>query len=124
MKNLALILLLLVGAACSQQNLSPTETAKIVVESFYSKDNQKLKEYTTVESYESFLAIQDIMTANTSGKSNFKVLQEKVDGDIAWVQFSTSFEEKPETFKLVKENGQWKVTEKDLKEKDHFEIKD
>src|SRR5690554_6291032 len=120
MKNLALILLLLIGAACSQQNLSTTEIAKIVVESFYNKDNQKLKEYTTVESYESFMAIQDIITASTSGKSNFKVLQEKVDGDIAWVQFSTSYEEKPETFKLIKENGRWKVAEKGLREKGPF----
>ncbi|MCB0747513.1 MAG: DUF4878 domain-containing protein [Ignavibacteriae bacterium] len=120
MKNIALILLFIVGAACSQQNLSPTETAKVVVESFYNKDNQKLSEYTTAESYESFMAIQDIMTANTSGKSNFKVLQEKVDGDIAWVQFSTSYEEKPETFKLIKENRQWKVTEKGLREKGPF----
>lgn len=120
MKNLALILLFIVGAACSQQNLSPTETAKVVVESFYNKDNQKLSEYTTAESYESFMAIQDIMTANTFGISNFKVLQEKVDGDIAWVQFSTSYEEKPETFKLIKENRQWKVTEKGLREKGPF----
>ncbi|WP_417237358.1 hypothetical protein [Bizionia paragorgiae] len=120
MKNLALIVLLLFGAACSQQNLSPAETAKVVVESFYNKDNQKLREYTTVESYESFMAIQDIMTASTSGKSNFKVLQEKVDRDIAWAQFSTSYEEKPETFKLVKENGQWKVAEKGLREKSPF----
>jgi len=77
MKNLALILLLLVGAACSQQNLSPTETAKIVVESFYNKDNQKLKEYTTAESYESYLFIQDMIATGTYGKSDIKVLQEK-----------------------------------------------
>ena len=114
MKNLALILLLFVGVACSQQYLSPSETAKVVVESFFNKDNQKLSEFTTAESYESFMAIQDIMTANTSGKFNFKVLQEKVDGDIAWVQFSTSYEEKPETFKLIKENRRWKVAEKGL----------
>ncbi|WP_417558335.1 hypothetical protein [Mesoflavibacter zeaxanthinifaciens] len=120
MKNLSLILLLLVVAACSQQDLSPTQTAKVVVESFYSKDNQKLKEYTTVESYESFLSIQDLMTANTSGKSNFKVLQEKLDGDIAWVKFTTSYEEKPEIFKLIKENGRWKVAEKGLREKSPF----
>ena len=120
MKTLALILLLLVGAACSEQNLSPTETSKVVVESFYNKDNQKLKEYTTFENYEYFLAIQDIMAANTSGKSNFKILQEKVDGDVAWVQFTTSYEEKSETFKLIKENGQWKVALKGLREKSPF----
>ena len=66
------------------------------------------------------MAIQEIMTANTSGKSNFKILQEKVDGEIAWVQFSTSYEEKPETFKLIKENRQWKVAEKWFREKGPF----
>jgi hypothetical protein len=120
MKNLVPILLLLLGAACSQQLLSPTETAKIVVESFYNKDNQKLKEYTTAESYESYLFIQDMVATGTYGKSNFKVLQEKVDGDIAWVQFNTTYEEKPETIKLIKKNGQWKVAEKGLREKGPF----
>lgn len=120
MKNIALVLLLLVGAACSQQNLSPTETTKIVVESFYNKDNQKLREYTTPESFESFLTIQEVMTANSSANSNFKVLNKKLDGDIAWVQFSTSYEEKPETFKLIKEDGRWKVAEKGLRERGPF----
>ncbi|SRX76309.1 DUF4878 domain-containing protein [Aequorivita antarctica] len=120
MKNLALILLLLVGAACSQQNLSSTETAKVVVESFYSKDNEKLKEYTTPENYESYLLIQNMIATKNSGKSNFKVLQEKVDGDVAWVKFTTSYDEKPETFKLIKENGQWKVALKGLREKSPF----
>lgn len=91
------------------------------MEGFYNKGNQKFKEYTTAESYKSFLAIQDIMTANTSGgKSNFKVFQEKVDGEIAWVKFTPSYEEKPETFKLIKENGRWKVTEKGLRGKGPF----
>ncbi len=120
MKNLALILLILVGVSCTQQNLSPTETAKVVVESFYKKDNKKLKEHTTADSYEAFRSIQDIMTMNTSSSSNFKVLQERVDGDVAWVQFSTVYDEQSDIFKLIKENGQWKVTEQDLREKTPF----
>ncbi|MGO3183790.1 MAG: hypothetical protein ACTIJ9_13260 [Aequorivita sp.] len=120
MKNLAFTLLLFVVAACTQQNLSPTETAKIVVESFYNKDNLKLKEYTTAENYKYYLFIQNIIATGTYGKSNFKVLQEIVYGDIAWVQFSTSYEEKPETFKLIQENGRWKVAEKGLREKGPF----
>ena len=120
MKNLALILILVFGVACSQQNLSPSETAKVVVESFYNKDNQKLKEHTTPENYESFLTIQDIMTADTADKSNFKVLQEKVNGDVAWVQFTTIYDKKPETFKLIKDNRHWKVALKGLREKSPF----
>ncbi len=61
-----------------------------------------------------------MIATGTYGKSNFKVLQEKVDGEIAWVQFTTSYEEKPETFKLIKKNGRWKVTEKGLREKGPF----
>lgn len=95
----------------------PTETAKVVVESFYNKDNQKLKEHTTQENYESYLLVQNMIVTGTYGESNFKVLQEKVDGDVAWIKFTTSYEEKPEIFKLIKENGQWKVAEKGLREK-------
>lgn len=62
----------------------------------------------------------DIMTAETSGKSNFKVLQKKADGDFAWVKLTTSYDEKPETFKLIMEDGQWKVALKGLREKSPF----
>ena len=111
---------MLVGVACTQQNLSPTETAKVVAESFYNRDNKKLKEHTTAENYEYYLVIQDMLAKEYSGESNFRVLQEKADGDIAWVKFTTSYDEKPETFKLIKENGQWKVTEQGVREKTPF----
>ncbi|WP_234969228.1 hypothetical protein [Winogradskyella jejuensis] len=108
--------------SCSQGQLSHIDTAKVVVESFYQKDNNKLKKHTTEESYAAFMSIQTVMASGDSavGASNFKVLQETVDGDIAWVQFSTSYEEAPEIFKLVNEDGQWKVTEKGVKEKSPF----
>lgn len=83
MKILALIFLLLVGAACSQKDLSSANAAKLVVERFYKKDDQKLKEFTTAENYKSYLFIHDIIATETYGKSNYKVLQEKVEGDIA-----------------------------------------
>ncbi|MFS4494709.1 hypothetical protein [Maribacter sp. 2308TA10-17] len=120
MKKFSTYLVLLVFIACADKQLSHTETAKIVVESFYQKDNSKLKKYTTAESYASFISIQDMMTAAESGASDFNIVQEIVDRDIAWVKFTTSYEEKPETFKLVQEEGQWVVTEKGLREKGPF----
>ncbi len=60
------------------------------------------------------------MTAAESGPSNFNILQEAIDGDIAWVKFTTSYEDKPETFKLVNVDGQWKVTERDSGERAPF----
>ena len=108
------------SVSCSQKQSSHTEVAQIVVESFYQKNNPKLKKHTTSESYESFLSIQDLMTANESGASNFVVIDESVDGDTAWVKFTTSYEEKSEIFKLIQVDGIWKVTEKGLREKAPF----
>lgn len=120
MKKISTYLIVLAFLACTEKEMSHTETAKIVVESFYQKDSSKLKKHTTSESYDSFISIQDMMTAAESGASDFAVLQESVEGDIAWVKFTTSYEEKPETFKLIMQDGKWLVTEKGLREKGPF----
>ncbi len=122
MKNIALYFLPLFFMTCSQSPLTHTDTVKIVVESFYEKDNSKLKKHTTDESYASFISVQDMMApGNPSSKtSDFKIIQETINGDVAWVKFSTSYSEKPETFKLTKKDGQWKVMEQGLREKSPF----
>ena len=120
MKKVVFYLVIIGFISCSENPRSPTETAKVVVESFYNKDNNKLKAHTTPESYESFLAIQDVMTSDSPDNSNFEVLEETTNGDTAWVKFKTSYEEKPETFKLVKVDGQWKVAEKRVRERSPF----
>ncbi|MFD0836676.1 hypothetical protein ACFQ0I_12935 [Mariniflexile aquimaris] len=120
MKKMIVYLLISFVMGCSQPQLSYTDTAKIVVESFYKNDNTVLKKHTTPESYASFIAIQAMVAPENDNPSNFKLIEETVDGDIAWVKFSTSYEEKPETFKLVKADGQWKVAEKGLREQAPF----
>ena len=106
--------MLLVLVACSQAQLSHTDTAKVVIESFYKKENTELKKYTTDDSYASFMSIQNIVTSvePESKVSKFKVLNEIIDGDIAWVKFTTAYQGKPETFKLTNIDGQWKVMRK------------
>ena len=89
MKKIIFYSLILLFISCAKTQLSHVETAQIVVESFYQKDNTKL-------------------------------IQETVNGDTAWVKFTTSYEDKPETFKLVQEDGKWKVTETGLREKGPF----
>lgn len=111
MRKLFVMALIAVLCSCSEKQLSPTETAQKVVESFYQKDNTTLKKYTTTESYEAFVSVQDLMAAGESGPSDFKVLEESIEGDTAEVKFTTSYEEKPETFKLIKVDGEWKVSE-------------
>lgn len=121
MKNIIIYSVLFLFLACAgKQNLSPSETSKIVVESFYNEDNETLKKYTTQEGYEGLKLIQNVITSGKSGDSNFKVLQETKNKDTAWVRFTTSYEENPELFKLLKQNGAWKVTMQGAREKGPF----
>jgi len=119
MKKSAIYSLLVLFVACAEQQLSHTDTAKIVVESFYTKDNNTLKKYTTEAGYNGLISIQNFVSGEKKD-SNFKVLDESVEGDTAWVKLTTSYDTKPETFKLVKEAGTWKVTKKGLREKGPF----
>ncbi|MCX2838412.1 hypothetical protein HC174_12085 [Salinimicrobium sp. CDJ15-81-2] len=121
MKNVVIYSIAFLFLACTgKQDLSPSETSKIVVESFYNKDNETLKKYTTPEGYEGLKSVQDLMAAGKSGNSNFEVLEETTDNEIAWVRFTTSYEENPELFKLLKIDGNWKVTQQGAREKGPF----
>lgn len=121
MKNMIIYSFVLLFLACAgKQDLSPTETAKIVAESFYRGDEAKLKEYTTTESYTNFKSLQDMFAEAKNSDSNFKVIDETSDGEVAWVKFTTSYEKKPSIFKLVKEDGRWKVTERKPREEVPF----
>lgn len=121
MKNIILSSVVCLFIACAgKQDVSPSETSKVVVESFYNKDNTTLKKHTTLEGYEGLKSIQDLMAAGKSGDSNFKVLEETADDKTAWVRFTTSYEENPELFKLLKVDGQWKVTQQGPREKGPF----
>lgn len=121
MKKLICLLILISGISCSESDqMSHTETAKLVAESFINKDNGSLEKYTTPQRYRSLVSVQDMVTSTYSGDTNFKVVRDTVYSDTAWVKFTTSHEQKPETFKLIKEGGQWKVTETGLRERSPF----
>lgn len=121
MKKMVIYSLVLLLFACAEQKqLSPTETAQVVAESFYTKDNSTLKKHTTTEGYDGMISIQNFVPDGNSENSDFKVVDETTDGDLAWVKFTTSYDTKPETFKLVKEDGQWKVTQQGVGEKGPF----
>lgn len=119
MKKLAIYLLLVLFVACAEQQLSHTDTAKIVVESFYTKDNSTLKKYTTDAGYNGLISIQNFVSGEKKN-SNFEILEETVENETAWVKFTTSYDTKPETFKLIKEDSKWKVTQKGVREKGPF----
>jgi hypothetical protein len=121
MRNSIFILILTTFISCGESQMSPAETAETVVESFYLKQNAELKKYTTSESYESFLSVQELFTQEEYAKeSNFKLIRDSINGNNAWVKFTTVYEEKPETFKLIKDESTWRVTEIGMGEKSPF----
>jgi hypothetical protein len=121
MKKFLIPLLSVVLWSCNGQTASsPAQVAETVVVSFYTQDNGTLQKHTTKESYESFMTVQALLSAEEKKSSEFQVLNEKVDTDVTWIKFISSYSNEPETFKLVKEDGQWKVTEKSDDEKGPF----
>ncbi|WP_445733602.1 hypothetical protein [Mariniflexile sp.] len=121
MKKLVICSLILLFLSCSEnKNLSPSETAKVVAESFYHGDEATLKKYTTAEGYANLSSIQAMFAEDKDSEANFKVVDEAMDGEVAWVKYSTVYDPKPGIFKLVKENNQWKVTHNGPRDKGPF----
>lgn len=120
MKNLIICSLVLLFISCSgNTNMSHSETARIVAESFFSKDESALKKHTTAAGYSSLITGLNMMPESDK-KVEVEILEEAIDGEVAWVRYKTSYDGKTGIFKLVKENGQWKVTNKGPREKGSF----
>jgi len=114
-------LLVMLFLACGgKQDSAPAETAKIVAESFYQGDEATLKLHTTEEGYANFKNLMAMFAKSTNPDSNFKVMEEAVEGEVAWVKYSTSYDKTPGIFKLIKQDGEWKVTARRPKEKVPF----
>lgn len=121
MKNLVICSLVLLFISCSEnKDLSPSETAKFVAESFYHGNEATLKKYTTAEGYANLSNIQKMFTEDKNSDPNFMILDEAMDGEAAWVKYSTAYDPKPGVFKLVQEDGQWKVTHNGPRERGPF----
>lgn len=120
MKKLLICSLVLLFVSCSENNtMSHTETAQIVAESFFSKDESALKKHTTSDGYASLITVQN-MLPESDKEIEVEILDEAIEDEIAWVKYKTSYDGKAGIFKLVKENDQWKVTSKSPREKGPF----
>ncbi|KKN82548.1 hypothetical protein LCGC14_0308440 [marine sediment metagenome] len=120
MKKLVFCSLVLLFISCSEtKNMSPSETTKIVVESFYAKNNSALKKHTTSDGYDSLIMIQGLVP-DSDNDASVTISDEVIETDISWVKYSSNYDNKPGIFKLVKENNQWKVTNKGPREKGAF----
>ena len=121
MKNIVLISLMLLFIGCSEtQDNSPASIAEVVAESFYHDDDGTLKKYTTPEGFANFSNLMKMFAKPKNSEMNFKIIEKSIDGDVAWVKYSTSYDKTPGVFKLVKVDGVWKVTVREPKEKVPF----
>ena len=107
-------------ACTGKPSSGPAATAKIVAESFYQGNEEQLKAHTTAEGYANFKVAFDMLADSDNMDSNFTVIEESTNGDVAWIKYSTSYDKAHGIFKLVKENGQWKVTARRPSEKGPF----
>ena len=118
MKRIVICSLLLLFISCAgTQDSTPASVAEIVAESFYQGKEAMLKKHTTPEGFATFSNLQKMFAKPKSSESNFKLIDEVIDSDVAWVKYSTSYDKTPGIFKLIKQEGVWKVTVRYPKEK-------
>lgn len=102
MKKIFICSFVLLLLSCSEnKNLSPTETAKIIAESFYHGYDANLKKHTTAGGYANLSSIQEMFAADNNSETNFKVVDEAMEGEVARAKHSTAYDPKPSVFKLV-----------------------
>tara|TARA_R110000868_G_scaffold111854_1_gene301697 strand:+ start:15372 stop:15779 length:408 start_codon:yes stop_codon:yes gene_type:complete len=118
MKNIVLIAFLFLYIGCNETlDNSPTSIAEIVIESFYHNNDETLRKHTTPEGYKNFSNLMNMFAKPKNSEMNFIVIEESIDGDMAWVKYSISYDKNPGIFKLVKVDGVWKVTSRKPNEK-------
>lgn len=123
MKKFIVLSLIVQFLSCadSETKISgPSATAQIVIESFYQGGEAMIKEYTTEEGYANFKNLMAMFAKSKNTDSNFKVIEENVEDEVAWVKYTTSYVKTPGIFKLVKDVGAWKVTARKPGEKVWF----
>lgn len=115
------LLVLFLSCADSETKISgPSTTAQIVIESFYEKDEETLKANSTPEGYANYMNIINMFNATKKKDSEFKVLQDTIMGEVAWVKYTTAYDKTPGVFKLVKQDGKWLATARGSKDKAPF----
>jgi len=121
MKNIVLSSFVLLLFACSEsKTLSPSETAEIVAESFYHDDGETLKKHTTASGFENLSSIQSMFAQDKDSKTDFKIVEKATENNVVWIKYTTAFDPKASIFKMVQEDGQWKVTHNGPRDKGPF----
>ncbi len=121
MKRFVICSLVFIFVSCAEsKTTTPAETAKVVAESFCHGDKATLKKHTTAEGYANLSSIQNMFAQDADSDSEFAIVDEAMEGEVAWVKYSTAYDPKPGVFKLVQEDGRWKVTHNGPRDKGPF----
>ncbi len=110
MKKIVIFSLIVLFLSCADSDTKvsgPSATIHIVIESFYEKDEEALKANSTPQAYSNYINTINMLNATVKDDSNFTILQDMIIGDVAWVNYTTTYDKSPGLFKLVKQNGKW-----------------
>lgn len=93
---------------------SPSEVADNFLKDLGKKDYNGAKAYCTDEGdrvIEMLKDLDEMMPDSARREASYEVLSEKIEGNVATVQFRTSgASEAPESLTLIKEEGKWQVS--------------
>ncbi|MFM2135052.1 MAG: hypothetical protein RL021_452 [Bacteroidota bacterium] len=93
---------------------SPSEVAENFLKDLGKKDYNGAKSYSTDEGdrvIEMMKDLDEMMPDSARQETSYEVLSEKIEGNVATVQFKVSGStEEPESLTLIKEEGKWQVS--------------
>ncbi|HMT28225.1 MAG TPA: DUF4878 domain-containing protein [Bacteroidia bacterium] len=127
MKNtfnkISLFLVSILIISCGMGN-SPKKTADKFLTSFNNRDFEEARKYATPETNKLVDLMENLtkmaQPVDSALGKKIELLDEKVEGDVAYVTFQEEGADQPETLKLKKIDGKWlvHVTKEDIAAKD------
>ena len=104
------LLVALALAGC--QAHTPKQVSERYLDAFHDRDYEKAKKYGTAETgklLDMFIGFAALMPDSAKHSPRFKVLDEKQEGDTAYVHYTMEGSRKVQTLTLIKVDGEWKV---------------
>ena len=109
LRNLSILFLFLLAACTSN---SPKSVAEDYLKAFNKQDYEKAKDYATDDTkklLDMFTSLAALTPDSLKRDLDFKVLNEKIHGDTATVEYKSEGSTKVQSLTLRKVEGKWKV---------------
>ena len=102
--------LLVLLASC--QTRSPRGVAEQYLKAFHHHDYEKAKDYSTEDTkklLDMFISFAALTPDTLKQSFNFEVLDERLEGDTAYVNYRMEGSRKTQSLTLIRKDGSWKV---------------